>query len=486
MKLIDKIVGYVNPKRAYEMQRYRMASEILEQYQDKQRAYDAATKGRRGDGWKSTGTSANAENYYALATLRNRSRELVRNNPYAKKIVKVVPNNVIGTGIRPTPLAESKTINKRIKKLWKDWAEETACDFDGMHNIYGLQKLAMRAVIESGEVIIARRRSTNPLMPIELQVMESDHIDTSKSQEFANGAGFILQGIEFDSRGKKVAMWVYPIHPGEQTRYAVKAISERIPMEDIIHLYAVERPGQVRGIPQMVSSMLRMKDFDDYEDAQLIRQKIAACFSVFVMDSADSVLTGDTKDVEMAERVEPGIIEHLPPGKDVKFANPPGADGYADYSRKIQQGIAAGSGITYEAMTGDFSGVNFSSGRMGWIEMQRDIEDWQWNVFVPQFCSKVWKWFIEAGKITGAVRSDVSVSWVTPRREMIDPVKETNAKVSQIGAGLKSLTEALAEDGYEIDEVLQQISDEQKKMKELGIVLTTMPAQDIQQVEVTP
>lgn len=483
MNLIDKAIGWLNPKAGLERARYRTAMGILEEYEQK-RAYDAASKGRRTDGWKATGTSVNSELYYALPTLRNRSRELVRNNSYAKRIVKVLPNNIIGTGIRPTPMAESKATAKKAKLVWKDWAESTRCDFDGMHTMGGLQKLAMRAVMESGGSLIIKRRSTNPLVPIELQVLEADHIDLNKNGEGLAGGGFIMQGIEFNGNGKKVAIWMFSRHPGEQFRFPTDITSKRIPIEDVLYIYQVERPGQIHGIPLLVSAMLRLKDFDDYEDAQLIRQKIAACFSVFVMDQQDSVFKGDTEAKDMAERVEPGIIEHLPPGKDVKFASPPGAEGYADYSRKIQQGIAAGAGITYEAMTGDLSNVNFSSGRMGWIEMQREIEDWQWNTFIPQFCDKVWAWFNEAAIIAGSLRSTVPVTWTTPRRMMLDPVKETNAKITQIGAGLTTMTETLAEDGFDFDEVMEQKKKEQDKIKELGLVLQGTMAPEPAEVKV--
>lgn len=484
MNLVDKIIGYVNPKAAFERARYRTAMDILDSYADKQRGYEGASKGRRTDGWKATGTSANAEIGPALHTLRNRSRDLVRNNPYARRISRVMPNNIIGTGIRPTPVKDSPSAAKRFKQAWKDWAETTACDFDDMHNLYGLQKIAMRAVVDSGEVVILRRRNPEKSVPIELQVLEGDFIDTEKNGVPGQEQGsYCIQGVEFNKKGKRIAYWIFESHPGEQFQFIQRYKSRRIPAEDVLHIYAVERPGQVRGVPLIIASMVRLKDFDEYEDAQLVRQKIAACFSVFVMDQQDSVMKGDQKAVDMAERVEPGIIEHLPPGKDVKFATPPGADGYADYTRKVQQGIAAGSGISYEAMTGDLSGVNFSSGRMGWIEMQREIEDWQWNTFIPRFCEGTYKWFIDAAVMAGVLRSNVSVSWTTPRRVMLDPVKETNAKVSQISSGLLSLTEALLEDGYDFDEVIQQIAAEQNKIKELGVVLSINPPPSPQQVE---
>lgn len=482
MNFLDRAIGVIAPKVAFERQQYRQASKILEEHQ--KRGFDGAAKGRRTEGWKATGTSVNAEIFSALTYLRDRSRDLVRNNPYGKRIMRVMPNNIIGTGIRPNPVTDSKGTSKKVKQLWKDWAEKTTCDFDEMNTFYGLQKLAMRAVFESGGALIIRRRTTNPRIPIEIQVLEADHIDLNKNGELGSAGGYIMQGIEFNSRGKKVAIWLFEKHPGEQFRFPTQLMSRRVEMDDVLYLYQVERPGQVHGIPLLVSSMLRMKDFDDYEDAQLIRQKIAACFSVFVMDSQDSVFKGDTEAKEMAERVEPGIIEHLPPGKDVKFANPPGADGYADYSRKIQQGIAAGAGISYEAMTGDLSNVNFSSGRMGWIEMQREIEDWQWNVFIPQFCDKIWQWFNDAAIIAGSLRSPVAVTWTTPRRMMLDPVKETNAKISQIGAGLTTLTETLLEDGFDFDEVMEQKALENAKLKALDITLIGTMAPEVPEVKV--
>jgi lambda family phage portal protein len=222
--------------------------------------------------------------------------------------------------------------------------------------------------------------------------------------------------------------------------------------------------------------MLRLKDFDDYEDAELVRQKIAACFAVFVEDADPSSAPGGGGSSETLERVEPGIIEHLPPGKRMTFASPPVTQNYDNYSRKILQAIAAGYGITYEAMTGDLSNVNFSSGRMGWLEMHRQIEDWQHNMIIPMLCDRVWGWFSEASAIaTGLSAGDMTVTWTPPRRMMIDPVKETQAIKEQVRNGLMSWPEAVREQGYEPDQVLTEIAEWNSKFDEAEIVLDCDP-----------
>jgi lambda family phage portal protein len=279
-----------------------------------------------------------------------------------------------------------------------------------------------------------------------------------------------MQGVEYDKSGKRVAYWLYDSHPGE---YGFRE-SRRVDALNVIHLYEVLRPGQVRGIPFGVSAMMRLKDFDDYEDAELVRQKIAACFAAFVVDADPSSSVG-SGDNDMIERLEPGIIEHLPPGKQIEFASPPTTGNYDNYSRKILQAIASGYGITYESLTGDLSNVNFSSGRMGWLEMQRQIESWQWDMMVPMMCQPVWSWFTDAAAIMGLSTGDLSVEWTAPRREMIDPVKETNAIVTQIRAGIRSWPEAIREQGYEPDQVLTEIAEFNTKVDSKGIILDTDP-----------
>lgn len=463
MNAIDTLIGFFAPEAAMRRARARVALDIYA------RKYEAAGNGRRTDSWKGTNAGPNTINEVSLDRLRARSRDAYRNQVYARNTVLRIAANVIGTGIQPNPDGQSSASKKKVKELWRKWAETKECDYDGQQNIYGLQRMAMQAIVRDGEVIIRRRRVSGGTLPIRLQVQEADVIDTRRNYDI-QGGGKIIQGVEFNKDLQRVAYWLYDGHPEETGRVT----SRRVPASDVMHVYYKERPGQVRGVPWMAASMIRLKDYDDYEDAELIRQKIAACFTVFVTDSnPDSVGLGGSDNANMLERVEPGIVEVLPSGKTVEFANPPTTQNYDSYSRKVLQGVAAGVGISYEALTGDLSGVNFSSGRMGWIEMQRNIEDWQFNMVVPMLCDTVWDWFLDAGYLAGRIPSGAMepATWTPPRREMIDPTREIPAQINAVRGGIMSLQEVHRQNGYDSDQVLQQMADDNKRIDNLGLIL---------------
>ena len=472
MNFIDKAIDFISPEAGAKRARARIISKL---YGDQFRKYEAAQRGRRTAGLPRVDGSANTETRIDLVALRAGSRDMGRNNPYAKKAIQSITANTVGTGIQPSVqvTGRSKAKIAAIKKAWKEWAESKDCDFDGQKNIYGIQRLAMRTIAEAGEVLILKRRAkTKSKIPIQLQILEPDYLDHSKdSKNFSRdgaGGGYITQGVEYNKQGKRVGYWIYKNHPGEYGNYGA---SEFVSADNVIHIYEVLRPGQVRGVPFGSSAMLRLKDYDDYEDAEVVRQKIAACFVAFVQD-ADPGLGGGGSSDAMVEKLEPGVIEHLPPGKTVNFATPPTTSNYESFSRKILQGISAGYGTTYEAISGDLSKVNFSSGRMGWLEMQRQIAIWQYDMLIPMMCDTVWDWFMDGAEVGALFNSvGVSVSWTPPRREMIDPVKETAAIIKQVRAGLKSYSEAVRELGYEPTEVIAELIEDFKMINEGKLTL---------------
>jgi lambda family phage portal protein len=474
--LLDRAISIISPKWAAERMRYRYANHFMEQ---STRKYEAAARGRRTNGWITASSSANTEIHQALSYLRNRSRDLSRNNPYGENAVREIANNMVGTGIIPKPVDLSDTAAKRLSKAYKTWANGTACDYDGHLNFYGIQSLVVRTVVESGECLIRKRIVKDKSMgiPLQLQVLEPDFIDDTKYNLKLDNGGYIYYGIEFSAENKIVAYWLWENHPGDSFQYTVK--SNRIPADEIIHVFEKKRPGQFRGVPFGHASMLRLKDLDDYEDAQLIRQKIAACFSVFVTD-AEPVGQLNGKETPVIDKVEPGIIEHLPMGKQVTMAVPPDAGpNYDPYTKSVLRGVACGYGMDYVTLTGDLTAVNFSSGRMGWLKFHRNVSAWQWNMLVPQFCNKSWLWFTQVAKIMGVISVDmVEVSWTPPRREMIDPVKEVEGIEKSIRVGLTSLQSAIRENGDDPDEIMKELVEMAKKLDENGLKLTSDPRFD--------
>ena len=472
-KYIENIISFFSPSTGYKRMQSQTAMHVLEQHT---RKYDGAAFGRRGKEWVGAGAgSANAELYGVAPTLRNRSRDLCRNNSYAKKAINNIANNTVGTGIQPgiKMLNRSQRRGQKeiesLKTLWRGWADSTDCDTEGLKTFWAIQHMVMKAVAESGECFVILRPSANGQnVPLKLQVIEADYLDESREYTDIQGAT-VSQGIVINSDGSRKGYYFWDQHPGE-TRTNRGIQSNFVDAANVIHIFLQERPGQRRGAPFLAPVMQRLKDFDEYEDAQLLRQKIAACFVAFISDSSDPLPGQSNEGSADLERVEPGIIEHLSPGKQVTFGNPPETQNYKEYTTSVLHGIAAGVGISYEALTGDFSQVNFSSGRMGWIEYQRQIDAWIWNMIVPILCQRVWSFFMKAARVKlGNPNLTASVTWTAPRRAMIDPEKETVAMMQRVNGMMSSWDDIAREMGEDADELFMRILDDKKRFEAAGL-----------------
>lgn len=480
-RAMDSIIAVLSPETAMKRMKARVAVQSATRY------YDGATRGRRGDGWRPVGRGLR-ESQADLTLLRERARDFERNNGYYKKAIGGLVGNSIGTGI-VLQFKEGQS-NKRkaqaANKYWKEWQESTDCDWDGIHTGASLQALAFHTMARDGEVFIRRRfmdyiyAETTGKIPLKLQVLAAEFIDTSKDSQpgMLRGENQIISGIEFDPFGRRVAYHMFREHPTlGYTRESV-----RVPASDVIHLFRQEQPGQIRGVPWGTSVYLNLKDLDGYEDAELMRRKIAACFAGFITDAdgdADVSVNGQpTNDVALIDRLEPGILETLPNGKNITFATPPNVTGYAEYATSLLHKISAGFEVPYSVLTGDYSQVNFSSGRMGWLEFQRKIDQWRWNLFIPTYCDGVRRWFTDILWIMGENIEGVEWEHTAPRREMIDPLKEITAITMQVKAGLLTMQEAIKESGYDPMTNIREIQAWNELLDEKKITLDSDPRKD--------
>ena len=162
------------------------------------------------------------------------------------------------------------------------------------------------------------------------------------------------------------------------------------------------------------------------------------------------------------------------------MTTPPSTPGYSEYMRTVLHSIAAGFGITYESLTGDLSQVNFSSARMGWLEFQRNLDAWRWSMFVPQFCSPVFRWFLDGVALSSlsdsfGEGSQYTIEWTAPRREMIDPQKEVAAMRDAIRCGFCTLSEAQRMLGYDPSKLIKEYKSDLDALDKLEIKLDVDP-----------
>ena len=186
-------------------------------------------------------------------------------------------------------------------------------------------------------------------------------------------------------------------------------ISQPVPADQIMHVYRVLRPGQVRGVPWLSPVMMALRDLDDYCDAERVRKKVEACVTAFVQQpegiEGDPLGISGTDPVTKApvETFQPGMVEYLKPGQEIKFNNPPAAGGYREYKMTELQGIMAGIGLPYELGTGDMSQVNYSSWRGGMLGFRNTVEAYRWLTLIPLFCMPVWRRFVDTLILQGKI-----------------------------------------------------------------------------------
>lgn len=477
MTWLDRAIAWMAPQWGASRARARMMA----------RHFEAASVGRRTDGWHRLSTDANtAAGGGALALTRAQARDLVRNNPWARRGLRRIVTNTVGWGIRPKATGGAAEL---IAQRWREWAETTQCDAAGRLTMYGLQKLVMRTVVESGEVLIRRRwrLPTDGLaIPMQLQVLEPDFLDTGRDGYLGEAGGPIVQGVEHDAIGRRVAYWLFDRHPGSTGPIGsggkISPISKRVPADGVLHVFDQERPGQVRGPSWFASVDVLLHELGEFQDATIVKQKIAACMAAFVTDldgvgTATGVPGTDSTTGQPTDTLEPGMILQLQPGKTVQFANPPQATDYQSFSTASLRGVAAGLGPTYEDLTGDYSQVNYSSGRMGRLAHERDLHDWQWNMLIPQFCMPAWDWMLQAMALAGDLAAaDLGpADWHPAPLPLLDPDKEGKANQQLVRTGQKTWPQLIREQGDDPDRMLDEIEAFGKELDRRGIALDCDP-----------
>ena len=472
MSILDRFLGALAPGVALRRTRARLA---LTAARGVLANYDAATVGRRGKSWKVSSADADGA-ARRRGRLAHITRDMIRNTPFAARGQMVIANNVVGGGILPKMTVVPDAVQAEGRDLIKRHYESRSIDADGQSTLYGLQRLAMFAVIDAGEVLIRRRRrrlSDGLALPFQIQVIEADFLDTAKEGQTGNG-GVILEGIEFDRLGRRVAYWLFDEHPGASSAALRRGFkSRRVPASEIAHIYRADRPGQRRGVSWFAPVALSLQDFADNQDAKLMQQKIAACFAAFRVDldgdTSSGVVEGADDDGKDIATIQPGAVYDLRPGEDIRFAAPPKVEGFDEFARVVLRSAAMGLGITYEALVGDLGSVNFSSARMGRIEMNRNVEAWQWHMMVPQFLEPLARWTLEAWALQAGQPEalDARIEWAPPPLTMADPRLEAAAAKARREIGLTSLQWEQRSWGLDPEDVHREQLEDLRREREL-------------------
>jgi len=455
MNWLDRAIVSISPERGLRRVRAKAKASVVMNY-------DAASKGRRTYGWKAPGTAADSAAGANRARLRNLSRDMIRNRSLAARGQAVVTGNVVGTGIMPSVRMADGDDATAAMEVIRDHILTPAIDVYGVNALPGIQTQIMNTVFADGEVLVRRRMrdlrfEPGLQLPFQVQVLEVDHLDETI---FTNGQNEVIDGIEYGPTGKAVAYHLFDQHPGDNRRITSgRFTSTRVPAQQILHIRRLDRPGQMRGVPWLAPVMMTLGELSDYQEAQILKQRIAALLAFFVEAGEDGAVY-DGKD--LAE-IGPGSVVGLQAGQKMVASQPPTVDGYPDFMREGIRTIATGLGLTYESF-GDLTGVNFSSGRMGRMEMDRFIQVWQQQIIIGELCNGIAGWTLDTWPLVqisrGLPAAPKALEWTAPRRPLIDPSKEIGAAIEEIDAGLNSRQRKQREMGLDPDVIARERAED--------------------------
>jgi len=441
---------------------------------------EGAMARRRLRGWQPPLENINSLVSAGGPRLLARSRELVVTNGYAANACEAWAANLVGDGIKPSSLLEDGALRDRVQRLWLAWTDEA--DADGLTDFYGLQAMVAREMFVAGECFVRlrpRRAEDSLRVPLQCQLLQAEMLPFDKTETAPNG-NVIRCGIEFDRIGRRVAYHFRRRHPGDSTdRGDVLPETTRVPATDVLHIYRPLDAGQIRGLPHVAPAMVRLFLLDQYDDAELDRKKTAAMFAGFITKAApEEQLMGAVEDGEDGTGIaslEPGTLQVLLPGEDVKFSSPADVGGgYEAFQYRTLLAISASLGLPYHLVTGDVRQANYSSLRAELVEFRRRFSQLQHGVIAHQLCRPIWERWLETAVLAGALDlpdmgAARAVHWIPPRWDWVDPLKDIQAQLLAIEAGLMSRRKAVEATGYDIEEIDRENAADAARAAELGL-----------------
>lgn len=458
---LDRVVGYISPTALRNRLIARAQLQML-------RSYDAANQ-HNSSSINRNSKSASNEVRGQVAPVRENVREVVRNTPFAERGLSIIVNGIVGSEIVASIKHPNPKTHAKLLELWREWTEGK-CTTDKTIDFAMFQRAAARAIVSDGEVL-TRDEITDG--SVRLRLLESDFINdryTFKDSEYT-----FSNGIISDSLNRPLYYTLFDRHPGDFGSSKLTS-SSIVPESEVIHVFRQDRPEMNRGISWFAPVVHPLKMLNELQWTQLMRLKLSASITGIVTRQPSQMTVQKEKQSREDEfELSPGMFKFLNPGESINFPQIPNPEGFGGTTKLTLLEVAAGLGITYESLAGDWGGVNFSSGRLGDIGFKQNCEAWRWGMFVPRLLNPAFDRFKRYCAMRGVNSTGVTVEWVPPAWPMISPSEEVSAANSAIRSGLKTLPSVLREMGIDPDKHLAEMSESNKKLDELGLILDSDP-----------
>lgn len=451
------------------------------------RSFTAAQMGRLTFDWAMSVLSRDQKLWTDLRKLRSRSRELADNDPTAAKFLSLCEANVIGKhGMRFQPKVKNlrgdglaDALNLQIKTEWHRWCKRGTCTMDGKLSFDELERLMIRTAAMDGEYIVIQKAVDNP-WGFALQRMDVDQMDHTYFLEQTKQGTEIRMGVEVDKYQRPVAYWLFNRHPNEWSSRPLDRV--RVPAADVIHGFREDSASQTRGVPWMAPAMFQMNMLRGYMEAEVTAARIGACQMGIITpkDGAGEYQgEGRNEDGSVNYEATPGGFLQIEAGQQfTEFKPEHPATAFSGFVKEVKRGIAASLGVSYNSLAEDLEGVNFSSIRAGLLnerDMWRVRQKWMLETFHKRVFAAWLDHAVLAGRINLGARDldQVAEQCVFHPRgwPWVDPLKDMEANVLGVQNGFTTRARLMGEQGYDLEDTLAELADEEKLIKSYGLKL---------------
>lgn len=467
---VDRALGVLNPAAALRRAEARRQSSAFFE-----RMYAAARPTKDASGWRPIDPDVNTAIRTSAQPVRARVRQLVRDFAYFDRAVRLSSALVVGEGIRLQAHfydAAGKAltdVNSRIESAWLRWCEQ--CDFAGRLNFAEMQELAERQRMECGEYLFVLRYDKRNFT---LQAVESDRLTTVGA--IPDKGNELDSGIEYDAvTGEVKYYWI------TQGSYLLKTV--RVPAQFVIHGFRTLRPGQLRGISPLASSVLIAGDLAELLDSELDATRLTSKWLGFVTSNdvpgfqdARKDSTAKGRHVEFLDNCQ---LEYLRNGDSIELAKMSRqGDTFEPFLCFNLRTLAVGAGLTYELLTGNYDHISYSNLRGIRLDLATTLRPTQ-LFHINHLCRPVfehwlrWVMLAQPSLLPSSLQplQPWNHRWIAPGMESADPLKEIKAFADEMALGVRSPQEWCARRGRDLEDVLDEIAEARQMAEERGISL---------------
>jgi len=455
------------------------------------RNFTGTNTGRLFNDWKSSSSSPDGE-LTNLSLMRDRTRDLARNNPIVQRYFQVLKQGVVGNQQGFKLMVHSREPDGRLDDFANDLIEynwyNNFCpnpEVSGKFTMLDLYNMVVEGLIRDGEILLQLIRAQDGL---QLKFLEPEYLDARLNKDLRDNKQ-IKMGVEIDRLTEKpLGYWLTDNPYSNAMPDTALNRSTRIPAEDIIHIFDAQRFGQTRGYPyKLASTMTAIKWLQDFRLSELVASKAAASKMAFIRTPTgeDNVAEGylDEDGYMPTMNFEPATIDVLPHGTDIEFANwnHPNTN-VESFDKAMLRTIASGLGVSYASLSNDLSGTSYSSARVGLLD-ERDGFRLLQSFIIEHFAKPVYRAWLEQEIITGNLNLPIQkydkfanpVEFSARGYHSVDPLKEMQSNQLGLQNGLLTIQDVLNQSGKELSQHFSELDAQQALAQKFNIDLAYEP-----------